>query len=102
MFQKAYDKKQRMIDYYTEQKGDVFKLNKDNYYNQSISDIVKKVFEQPTLIQLKGHKSPALFVSILLHGNEFSGLEIMQKIFKKYQTEDSEFDFSEAGPQIGS
>ena len=51
MFQKAYDKKQRMIDYYTEQKGDVFKLNKDNYYNQSISDIVKKVFEQHKIIQ---------------------------------------------------
>ncbi len=51
MFQKAYDKKQRMIDYYTEQKGDVFKLNKDNYYNQSVSDIVKKVFEQHKIIQ---------------------------------------------------
>ncbi len=51
MFQKAYDKKQRMIDYYTEQKGDVYKLNKDNYYNQSISDIVKKVFEQHKIIQ---------------------------------------------------
>jgi len=51
MFQKSYDKKQRMIDYYTEQKGDVFKLNKDNYYNQSISDIVKKVFEQHKIIQ---------------------------------------------------
>ncbi len=49
---------------------------------------IKKVFPQPTLLHLKGHKSPALFVSILLHGNEFSGLEIMQEIFKKYRTDD--------------
>ena len=51
VFKKSYDKKQRMIDYYTEQKGDVFKLNKDNYYNQSVSDIVKKIFEQHKIIQ---------------------------------------------------
>ena len=47
---------------------------------------IKKVFNKPTLIHLKGSKSPALFVSILLHGNEFSGLEIMQEILKKYKT----------------
>jgi len=47
---------------------------------------IKKVFSKPTLIHLSGHKNPALFVSILLHGNEFSGLEIMQEIFKKYKT----------------
>ena len=58
----------------------------DAFLDISYRDI-KKIFEQPTLIHLKGHKSPALFVSILLHGNEFSGLEIMQKIFKKYQTD---------------
>ncbi len=52
-FQKTYDKKQKMIDYFTEQKGDIFNLNKDNYYNQSISDIVKKVFEQHKIIQDK-------------------------------------------------
>jgi len=47
---------------------------------------IKKLFETPTLIQLKGAKSPALFVSILLHGNEFSGLQIIQKILTKYKT----------------
>ncbi|MCW8820581.1 MAG: M14 family metallopeptidase [Sulfurovum sp.] len=46
---------------------------------------IKKVFDTPTLIHLKGDKSPALFVSILLHGNEFSGLKIMQEILKKYK-----------------
>ncbi len=33
-------------------------------------------------------KQSALFISILLHGNEFSGLQIMQEILKKYQTTD--------------
>jgi succinylglutamate desuccinylase len=58
----------------------------DAFLDISYRDI-EKVFEQPTLIHLKGNKSPALFVSILLHGNEFSGLEIMQEIFKKYKTD---------------
>ena len=46
---------------------------------------IKNIFNEPTLIHLKGHKSPALFISIMLHGNEFSGLQIMQKILKKYK-----------------
>ncbi|WP_373031013.1 M14 family metallopeptidase [Sulfurovum sp.] len=56
----------------------------DAFLDISYRDI-KKVFEKPTLVHLKGNKGPALFVSILLHGNEFSGLEIMQEIFKKYK-----------------
>ena len=56
----------------------------DAFLDISYRDI-KKVFEKPTLVHLKGSKSPALFVSILLHGNEFSGLEIMQAILKKYK-----------------
>ncbi|MEA2047769.1 MAG: M14 family metallopeptidase [Campylobacterota bacterium] len=57
----------------------------DAFLDISYRDI-KKVFDTPTLIHLKGNKSPALFVSILLHGNEFSGLEIMQTLLKKYKT----------------
>ena len=49
---------------------------------------IKDLFDTPTLIHLKGEKHPALFISILLHGNEFSGLQIMQEILKKYQTTD--------------
>jgi len=49
---------------------------------------IKDLFDTPTLIHLKGEKQPALFISILLHGNEFSGLQIMQEILKKYQTTD--------------
>jgi len=50
---------------------------------------IKDLFKTPTLIHLSGEKHPALFISILLHGNEFSGLEIMQEILQKYQTTDS-------------
>lgn len=45
---------------------------------------VKQVFEKPSLVYLKGEKEPPLFISIMLHGNEFSGLQIMQEVLKKY------------------
>ncbi|MBT8344599.1 MAG: succinylglutamate desuccinylase/aspartoacylase family protein [Sulfurovum sp.] len=57
----------------------------DEFLDISHRDL-KKVFDRPTLVHLKGYKSPALFVSILLHGNEFSGLEIMQELLTKYKT----------------
>jgi len=50
---------------------------------------IKEIFERPTLVHLKGDKEPPLFISILLHGNEFSGLQIMQEILKKYQEDGS-------------
>ena len=56
----------------------------DAFFDISYRDI-KKVFDKPTLAHLKGSKDPALFISILLHGNEFSGLEIMQEVLKKYK-----------------
>ena len=56
----------------------------DAFLDISYRDI-KKVFDTPTLVHLKGEKSPALFISILLHGNEYSGLMIMQEILKKYK-----------------
>ncbi len=48
---------------------------------------IKQVFEAPTLVYLKGKKEPALFISIMLHGNEFSGLQIMQEILTKYKSD---------------
>ena len=56
----------------------------DEFLDISYRDI-KKVFQKPTLVHLKGSKCPALFISILLHGNEFSGLEIIQEVLKKYK-----------------
>jgi succinylglutamate desuccinylase len=39
----------------------------------------------PTLIHLPGRQEPALFVSILLHGNETTGLYAMQELLRRYQ-----------------
>lgn len=39
----------------------------------------------PTLIHLQGSNSSPLFVSVLLHGNEFTGLAAVQLLLKKYQ-----------------
>lgn len=39
----------------------------------------------PTLIHLPGRRDTPLFVSILLHGNEDTGLKAMQAVLKKYQ-----------------
>lgn len=38
----------------------------------------------PTLIHLPGRRNTPLFVSILLHGNEDTGLKAMQAVLKKY------------------
>jgi succinylglutamate desuccinylase len=38
----------------------------------------------PTLIHLPGRRDAPLFVSILLHGNEDTGLKAMQAVLKKY------------------
>lgn len=41
----------------------------------------------PTLIHLPGRRDAPLFVSILLHGNEDTGLKAMQAVLKKYQNQ---------------
>ena len=38
----------------------------------------------PTLIHLQGRREPALFVSLMLHGNEPTGLLAMQALLKNY------------------
>lgn len=45
----------------------------------SLQDITS-VFEGPTLIELEGQKKQALFVSVLLHGNETSSFFVLQKL----------------------
>lgn len=55
----------------------------EGFYDFEPSEILTQ-FPTSTLIQLKGDKSPPLFVSILLHGNEFSGLKSVQALLKKY------------------
>jgi succinylglutamate desuccinylase len=39
----------------------------------------------PTLIELEGERGPPLFVSVLLHGNEDSGLDAIQRVLRDYQ-----------------
>src|SRR5579864_3080808 len=38
----------------------------------------------PTLIELEGERGPPLFVSVLLHGNEDSGLDAVQRVIRDY------------------
>jgi succinylglutamate desuccinylase len=38
----------------------------------------------PTLIHLAGRREPALFVSVLLHGNEDSGLAAVQQVLREH------------------
>ena len=56
----------------------------EGFFELEIDNILE-VFPEPTLIHLTGHKSPAIFVSILLHGNEYSGLKAVQALLSKYQ-----------------
>jgi len=41
-------------------------------------------FNGPTLIHLAGQRSPAVFVSILLHGNEDVGLKAIQQVLSSF------------------
>jgi len=41
-------------------------------------------FPGPTLIHIPGHRTPPLFVSVLLHGNETTGYYAIQALLKKY------------------
>lgn len=43
------------------------------------------ILSAPTLIHLPGRRDAPLFVSILLHGNEDTGLKAVQAVLKKYQ-----------------
>ena len=43
------------------------------------------ILPRPTLIHLPGRRQPALFVSILLHGNEDAGLKAIQTVLRKYR-----------------
>lgn len=42
------------------------------------------VLPRPTLIHLPGRQEQPLFVSVLLHGNESTGLHAVQELLKKY------------------
>lgn len=49
------------------------------------ADALYRVLSGPTLIHLRGRREPALFVSVLLHGNETTGFEAVQSLLRKYR-----------------
>lgn len=46
-----------------------------------------QLLERPTLIHLEGDRNPALFVSILLHGNETTSWLAMRELLCKYENQ---------------
>ena len=46
---------------------------------------LRLLLDGPTLIELPGERGPPLFVSILLHGNEDSGLGAVQRVLSAYK-----------------
>ena len=44
-----------------------------------------EVLQGPTLFHIKGDREPALFLSVLLHGNENTGWEVVRNILNKYE-----------------
>ncbi len=46
----------------------------------------------PTLIHLQGRRDPALFVSVLMHGNETVGWDAVRALLRRYALGDGRFD----------
>ncbi|MGD8207112.1 MAG: M14 family metallopeptidase [Thiohalocapsa sp.] len=44
-----------------------------------------EVLAGPTLIHLEGQRQPALFVSVLMHGNESVGWDAVRRLLRKYR-----------------
>jgi succinylglutamate desuccinylase len=55
----------------------------DGFFDITISNI-REVFPRPALIHLEGKDDRVIFVSILLHGNESSGLDVVQRILTRH------------------
>ncbi|PZU98825.1 MAG: peptidase M14 [Pseudanabaena sp.] len=51
------------------------------------SDQLWQLLDCPALIHLEGDRQPALFVSILLHGNETTSWLAMRELLRKYQNQ---------------
>ncbi len=60
----------------------------DNLTDKSLTLPAHRLYEEfpePTLVHIKGKREPAVFLSVLLHGNESSGWDIVKNIHTKYQ-----------------
>ncbi len=54
---------------------------------EATPESLHRILPEPTLIHLAGRHAEPLFVSILLHGNESTGLFALQLLLKKYQNQ---------------
>jgi len=45
---------------------------------------IRRVLDRPTLVHLPGRRGQPLFVSVLLHGNEDTGLAAIQEVLRAY------------------
>ena len=63
---------------------EVYEVPKELFEIKDAKELYK-VFPNPTLMYLEGIKKEPLFVSVLLHGNEDTGLFAIQKILEKYK-----------------
>ena len=60
----------------------------DNFPQELLEISIEKLytlFPGPTLLHLQGKRAEPVFVSVLLHGNEGTGLYVIQRLLKKYQ-----------------
>ncbi len=66
------------------------KLNQLDNIPDGLLDILPQqlyeILPQPSLIHLSGQIDPPLFISVLLHGNEITGLLAVQSLLKKYRS----------------
>jgi hypothetical protein len=46
---------------------------------------LEELLDGPTLIHLAGRRQPALFVSVLMHGNETTGFDALQRMLLRYR-----------------
>ncbi len=54
---------------------------------ETSSEDIYRILPRPTLIHLPGRRERPLFLSILLHGNEDTGLIAIQSLLRKYRRE---------------
>lgn len=66
-----------------------FKEIPDGFLEISATEI-HTILSGPSLIELDGKKNKPLFISILLHGNETTGLYALQKVLKQYKAADTQ------------
>ena len=58
----------------------------DGFLNCEARDLYQ-LLPGPTLVHLAGARQPPLFISVILHGHEVTGLHAVQSILRKYATQ---------------